>query len=211
MGVTRSSLTARRLPFLVYRWPRVHDLLVEECLPLMVSDIIAGLPYPARRHLERWRSPTYGLTLVARQAGRARRWSVLCPACLSRRHALYRPPDHRDAPWRCRACLDGVGAIYASQRFGRRHPLRRLLTPRKRVIAQRQARALQRSRERLIPDLRGKLPAVPPPFEPVRERFLGALAGSLMDGPITAESRDRLIEGTASAIRGLMTLAGGTR
>jgi hypothetical protein len=97
--------------------------------------------------------------------------------------------------------------IYASQRFkSKRHLLRRVLTPRKRASAQRRARSLQRSRERLIPDLRGKLPAVHPSFEPVRERFVGALAGSLMDDSITAESRDRLIEGTASAIRSLVTL-----
>ena len=88
-------------------------------------------------------------------------------------------------------CLDGVGAIYASQRLrSLRHPLRVVLTPRKRASALRHARSLQRSRERLIADLRGKLPLVPPSFEPVRERFLGALAGSLMDGSATDESRD---------------------
>src|SRR5262249_55664093 len=44
------------------------------------------------------------------------------------RETLFIPPNASDGDWRCRSCWN---LIYASQRYGRRHPLRRVLTSRK--------------------------------------------------------------------------------
>lgn len=77
-----------------------------------------------------------------------RRWFV-CPRCQRPREALYVPPDFQ---WRCRICWD---LIYASQRYGERHPLRKKLTPRKRVTMRkevlRQQRQWARRQSRLSP------------------------------------------------------------
>ncbi len=117
------------------KWLKRHDYLVEECLArgraLHVSDLLPALTGYHRELISRWNPLTHPwLTLVPRMGGPFRRWWFLCPRCQRRCEALYVPPGTQREDWRCRICHD---LIYASQRYGQRHPLRKKLTPRKRV------------------------------------------------------------------------------
>lgn len=67
---------------------------------------------------------------MRRDAGRIRRWWIQCPKCNSRRETLFRAPGAPDYSWQCRLC---TGLVYASQRYGPRQPLVKVLTPRNRV------------------------------------------------------------------------------
>lgn len=116
-----------------FRWPKRHTHVVEECGALTVRDLSSQLPQFADATTLRWRpSPHTSLTLIARQAGSVRRWWFRCPRCARPRESLFVPPTAQPNDWRCRRCWN---LIYASQRYGRRHPLRQKLTPRKRVSA----------------------------------------------------------------------------
>src|SRR5438128_2671402 len=121
--------------FLLRRWPKRHDHLVEECVAarqaLHVGDVLPHLTGWHGHVIRSWNPPTRPyLTLVPRMAGPFRRWWFLCPRCRRRCEALYAMPGASREDWQCRLCHR---LIYASQRYGFRHPLRRVLTHRKRT------------------------------------------------------------------------------
>lgn len=115
-----------------YRWQKRHAYVVEECRTIGVRELVRALSPQQRVTLTYWHPPGRpALTIILRQMGAARRWSLRCPACGRRCDALLVPPDVSGEHWRCRRCWGGLP--YASQRYGRRHPLRGVLTPRKRL------------------------------------------------------------------------------
>jgi hypothetical protein len=118
--------------FLLRKWPKRHEHLVEDLVAarrvLHVADVLPELTGWHRHVIRSWNPPSHPrLTLVPRQGGPFRRWWWLCPACRRRCESLYTLPDSVGEGWRCH------GLIYASQRHGSRHPLRRVLTRRKRI------------------------------------------------------------------------------
>jgi hypothetical protein len=130
--------------FLRQQWPQWHEHLVEECVAgrgvLHVSDVLNSVD-PGLLAM-RWEWTLRGplpLRLVVRQAGPFKRWWIECPRCSGRRDALYLPPDA--TKWACRECH---GLIYATQRHGFRHPLRKVLTHRKRIGERREMLRQQR-------------------------------------------------------------------
>jgi hypothetical protein len=132
--------------FLLQKWPRRHEHLVEECLArgraLHVSEVLPYLTGYHRELISRWNPPTHPwLTLVPRMGGPFRRWWFVCPRCQRLREALYVPPGVQWEEWRCRICWD---LIYASQRYGQRHPLRKKLTHRKKVTMRKEVLRQQR-------------------------------------------------------------------
>jgi len=130
--------------FAFHRWTKRHDHVVEACRALDVRDVLQALDPPQRTALRSWIVPTHpSLTLVRRDAGPFVRWWFLCPHCRRRCETLFIPPDVSGEDWRCRGCVCHGGLVYASQRHGRRHPLRQRLTPRKRVS---RAKAVDRLR-----------------------------------------------------------------
>src|SRR5262245_29015838 len=132
-----------------HKWPKRHAHLVEECVVarrvLHVSDVLPHLGRGWQTQLIRsWSPPTHpGLTLVPRMGGPFRRWWFLCPTCERRCETLFVPPKARADDWRCRVCWD---LIYASQRYGTRHPLRRVPAPRVKIT---RAKALHRQQRYL--------------------------------------------------------------
>ena len=124
-----------------YKWPKLHERVVEECRSLDVSDVLT-LDAFHRARLRSWSPPTHPwLLLVSRWGGPFRRWWFECPECGRRCETLYRPPGPLHEDWGCRMCWD---LIYASQRYGRRHPERQVLTRRKRVTRAKRAEQLAR-------------------------------------------------------------------
>jgi hypothetical protein len=152
--------------FLHRKWPKRHEHLVEACIrhgrALHVGDVLPELSPRSKPFISRWNPPRYpALTLVARMGGPVLRWWFVCPSCRRRCEALYVPPGVAGEEWRCRVCW---GLVYAIQRYGFRHPLRRVLTARKRITrrkaARRHERVIARSaarQERWLP------PAAPDP------------------------------------------------
>jgi len=139
--------------FLNHRWPKRHAHVVEECRALHVRDFLAELDPFLRERLSTWyplgeEHPWF--SLVRRYGGACTRWWFLCPRCARPCETLYRPPDADEYDSRCRACWD---LVYASQRYGARHPLRQRLTMRKQIsrrkVATRKARRVERQRARL--------------------------------------------------------------
>jgi hypothetical protein len=112
--------------FLAHCWPKVHRYTIQECKPLSVGDFLIGY-----RGLPK-------VKVVERRAGCLRRTYLKCPLCGQLRQYLYLPPPARtlagtEVPtggWACRKCH---GLIYASQRYGQTHLLRRILPPRTRL------------------------------------------------------------------------------
>ena len=133
--------------FLRQKWPQRHNHLVEECVTarraLHVTDVLPELAtHPRGDAICRWSPPSHPrLTLVQHMAGPFRRWWFLCPTCRRRCETLYVPPDACADDGRCRQCH---GLIYAIQRYGFRHPLRRVLTRRKKRTAQKRIIPLER-------------------------------------------------------------------
>ena len=112
-----------------YKWPKRHQYVVEECKSLHVNDVSIYLDRFHRSILRTFNPQNYpNLLLVSRMGGPFKRWWWECPHCRRRRDALYLPPDVSGWDWRCRKCWD---LVYASQRYGYRHPLRKKLTYRK--------------------------------------------------------------------------------
>lgn len=180
--------------FLRQKWPQRHKHLVEECVSarraLHVGDVLPDLMEHAYRHaITRWSPPAYPhLTLVSRQAGPFKRWWFVCPGCRRRCESVYALPDVARPEWRCRLCH---GLIYASQRCGFRHPLRRVLTRRKKITRQKDARRMERRSARL-----GAAPScqiVPPVPGDATDRAIAGLRAF-------AEMLERKRE-TATAIR----------
>ncbi len=106
-------------------WPKKHQHVVEELPALSVRDPSADF-----------------LPKVSKRAGACSRKYFRCPACSRLVEELFLPAGHEPTVdlvlalviLRCRRCVGGTGAIYASQRYrDRSHPVRRVLTPRKRA------------------------------------------------------------------------------
>lgn len=127
------------------KWPKKHDYLVEQFDPLNVRDVLGQIPaYHAENRLP-WNPPTHPhLTLVPRKRSPVR-WYFLCPACERRCEDLFPPYLGATKDLKCRICSN---LIYASQRHGKRHPLRKTLTPRKRVGEQRRLARLEKKAAR---------------------------------------------------------------
>src|SRR5215471_9206018 len=127
--------------FLRQQWPKWHQFVIEECDVLHVSDVLRSIQPSLLAMRWEWTVPgPLTVRLVARQAGCfKRRWWIKCLACGSPRDALYLPPNA--TRWACRECH---GLIYASQRHGFRHPLRKVLTHRKRITLQREVARQER-------------------------------------------------------------------
>ncbi len=114
-------------------WQKRHAFVVEQCRAINVRDVFS--PIDTQERASVLSSPRVAdLELVSTDAGCVRRWWFRCPTCSRRRESLFVPPIAVD-DWRCRICWD---LIYASQRYGRRHPIRRVLTYRKQLTRQRQ-------------------------------------------------------------------------
>jgi len=154
--------------FLRKQRPRRYDYLIEELVAagnvVTVSDVTAQLDRRKRRMLRAWTCPMHRLQLVAAQAGAAKRWWFRCPACDRRCEAVYKVPGDE---WGCRICCGG-GLQYAARRHGRRHPTRRILTPRQEIIARRTFEREQR--------LVNVLAAVDPWWAARRDRLLAGMA-----------------------------------
>ena len=121
------------LAFEQRKWPKKHDYLVEQFDPLNVRDVLG---YISAYHCDNrlpWSPPTYPHLTVVPKKRPPIRWYFLCPVCQRRCEDLYPPYLGATKDLKCRICSN---LIYASQRHGRQHPLRKTLTPRKRVSRQ---------------------------------------------------------------------------
>lgn len=148
--------------FLRHQWPKLHDYVVEECEALTARDARLGA----------WSPPGHPtLRLVARRGGCFMQWWLCCPTCGRRCGALYRPPGFASAEWRCRLCWS---LVYASQRYGYRHPLRRRPTYRKRLTMQREILRQERTAARRMEQQRQR-PPVSPEERAEEERAIEAL------------------------------------
>jgi len=121
------------LAFEERKWPKKHDYLVEQFEPLNVRDVLGSISaYHCDNRLP-WNPPSHPhLTVVPRKRSPVR-WYFLCPVCERRCEDLFPPYLGATKDLKCRICSN---LIYASQRHGKRHPLRKTLTPRKRVSRQ---------------------------------------------------------------------------
>jgi hypothetical protein len=125
--------------FIAQRFPRRYEYTIEDCVAagsvLTVADATAALSSAKRRRLLRWRWPEQSsIRLGAGRMGACRRWWFRCPSCQRRCEALYKPPSDPGREWSCRIC---AGVTYGSRRHGRRHPARRVPTPRQAIIGRR--------------------------------------------------------------------------
>jgi len=121
------------LAFEQRKWPKKHDYLVEQFDPLNVRDVLGSISaYHADNRLP-WNPPTHPHLTVVPRKRRPVRWYFLCPVCGRRCEDLYPTYLGDIRNLKCRICSN---LIYASQRHGKRHPLRKTLTPRKRVSRQ---------------------------------------------------------------------------
>ena len=123
------------------KWKKKHDYLVEHFEPLNVRDVLG---YISAYHCDNrlpWSPPTHPhLTVVPRKRSPVR-WYFLCPVCGRRCEDLFPPYLGATKDLKCRICSN---LIYASQRHGKRHPLRKTLTPRKRVSRQKSQARFQK-------------------------------------------------------------------
>jgi hypothetical protein len=108
--------------FIAHKWPqRNSQYVIEQCDVRRISDLprfriegsTATVPF----------SSAPKVVKIARGHGYS--WAFLCPNCSRRVEALYRPPDWE---WACRWCHK---LVYASQRYGRKNPIRQVQSPRK--------------------------------------------------------------------------------
>ena len=122
------------LAFERQKWEKRHDFLVEQFDPVNVRDLLGYIP--ARHVTNRlpWSPPSHpNLTVIPRRCGCMVRWFFLCPVCGRRCEDLFPAYLGDTKDLKCRICSD---LIYSSQRYGTRHPLRKVLTPRKRITEQ---------------------------------------------------------------------------
>jgi hypothetical protein len=200
------------------RWPKRHEHLVEECIAAGgVLDVREVAPRRGWQTalVSSWTPAEYpGLRVVSGQSGAFVKFFLLCPRCERRCEALYRPPSARADDWRCRWCH---GLIYASQRHeGARHPLRRIATPRKRVIMRNEVLRQQRAAARQAAAQREQLVSF---FDPEEEDAIktaqrlaqafaerAARAGSSLD---VGRVRERFADVVPRSLATFRTLARG--
>ncbi len=124
------------------KWEKRHDFLIEQFDPVNIRDILGYIP---ARHVNNrlpWSPSNHPhLTVIPRRCGCMVRWFFLCPACGRRCEDLFPPYLGATKDLKCRICSN---LIYASQRHGKRHPLRKTLTPRKRVSRQKSQARFQK-------------------------------------------------------------------
>jgi len=133
------------LAFEQRKWPKKHDYLVEQFDPLNVRDVLGQISaYHADNRLP-WNPPTHPHLTVVPKKRPPIRWYFLCPACERRCEDLFPPYLGATKDLKCRICSN---LIYASQRHGKRHPLRKELTPRKRITQQRRQARYERASAR---------------------------------------------------------------
>jgi hypothetical protein len=126
--------------FQLQKWPKCHEHVIEECDVLHVTEVLRRVQPSLLATRWEWTVPgPLTVRLVARRGGPFKRWWIECPGCRERRDALYLPPDA--SRWACRTCHQ---LVYASQRHGFRHPLRKVLTYRKRIGLRREILRQQR-------------------------------------------------------------------
>jgi hypothetical protein len=126
--------------FLRQQRPKWHQFVIEECDVLHVSGVLRSVdPFELATRWEWTLRGPLPLRLVARLGGPFKRWWIECLSCGRRRDAVYLPPDATS--WACRTCHQ---LVYATQRYGFRHPLRKVLTHRKRVTLQREVSRQER-------------------------------------------------------------------
>jgi len=129
------------LAFEQRKWPKKHDYLVEQFEPLNVRDVLGYISaYHADNRLP-WSPPSHPHLTVVPKKRPPIRWYFLCPVCGRRCEDLYPPYLGATKDLKCRICSN---LIYASQRHGKRHPLRKTLTPRKRITEQRRQARYER-------------------------------------------------------------------
>src|SRR5215469_15948824 len=104
--------------FLSHRWTKLHRYVVQECMPLSVADIVNARRLPAH-----YRKDLPEVKLVRERTGCTRRTYITCPVCERLCEHLYLPPNIQNE-WACRQCHN---LVYGSQRYGRKHLLRRIL------------------------------------------------------------------------------------
>lgn len=135
--------------FDLHKWPKKHEYVIEECECLNVRDVLMHLPAYNAQNLIPWDAPGIPyLRLVPGRGGIFIKWWLQCLSCGSKCENLFIPPDGRFNDWRCRGCHS---LVYASQRYGKRHELRKVLTPRKRI-----AREKEEKRQRQVFDRQQK-------------------------------------------------------
>lgn len=129
------------------RWPKCHEHLVEECKELHISVVVPRLPQQSYEQRTSWMMPGFPtITCVPRRAGFHNAWCFVCFQCERRVESLYIPLGVEGGDWRCRKCWS---LVYASQRHGQRHPLRKYArhwTHRKRRSGQREIDKQERRR-----------------------------------------------------------------
>jgi len=176
--------------FELAKWPKRHDFVVEACPVLTAREVLADLA-PGERGRGLWHHPSQpGLRFLTRREGAAMRTWLVCPSCHSPRGALYQQPDSPGAPWLCRECVGGTGAMYASERYGLRHPLRAVLTPRKVRSRERRAARDRRLEARVVPAVRARL-AGSTHIADIHERLSRMVAETLVAEP--SQNVDRLL------------------
>ena len=120
--------------FLRQKIEKIYEYTVEECEELHISQYLAYLyeceafsgspnqrPFPNFPNLE----------TAQISGGIFEKIAFVCPGCGHPRMSLFLAPDDPDVfNYRCRMC---IGLVYSSQRYGQRHPLRNILTHRKKV------------------------------------------------------------------------------
>ena len=111
------------------KWPKKHDYLVEQFEPLNVRDVLGQISAYHTDNRLPWNPPTHPHLTVVPKKRPPIRWYFLCPICGRRCEDLFGDTQNL----KCRICSN---MIYASQRHGKRHPLRKILTSRKRVSRQ---------------------------------------------------------------------------
>jgi len=133
------------LAFEQRKWPKKHDFLVEQFDPLNVRDVLGSISaYHADNRLP-WNPPSHPHLTVVPKKRPPVRWYFLCPVCQRRCEDLYPPYLGATKDLKCRICSN---LIYASQRHGKRHSLRKELTPRKRITQQRRQARYERASAR---------------------------------------------------------------
>ena len=125
-------LTMPQAGFIQHKWQKRHEYLVEQCQAIHISEVLPSLSRLNLQLIQTYLDvPGHTfLRIIPRRGGIFKKWYFACPRCRRPFEALYVTPASRCDDWRCRTCWS---LVYASQRYGYRHPLRRTLTYRKKI------------------------------------------------------------------------------